>query len=93
MRPRSNSPQRPFRGCGGANIRGTSFVDRFVLECHPVPDGRGEGTGERSPSQVRGIRARVLFVSAPALSPQSSRISNFALDLSVLVFLKGCHTK
>nr|XP_026487166.1 uncharacterized protein LOC113394166 [Vanessa tameamea] len=101
----AEQPPRPFSVNpigGGANIRGTSFVDRFVLECHPVPDGRGEGAGERryrarrqsvhltapgcarassehkynkiwkwqvSPRQVRGrgIRARVLLVSAPAL--------------------------
>lgn len=32
---------------GGANIRGTSFVGRFVLEYHPVPGGGAEGTGGR----------------------------------------------
>lgn len=32
---------------GGANIRGTSFVSRFVLEHHPVPGGGAAGTGGR----------------------------------------------
>lgn len=40
-------PSRYMERTSGANIRGTSFVGRFVLEYHPVPGGGAGGTGGR----------------------------------------------
>lgn len=56
---------RPSPTGGGANIRGTSFVGRFVLEYHPVPGGGGRGQvgagsargGSQSTSARRPARA------------------------------------
>lgn len=48
-RPMSRRPSSIYGAgqCSGANIRGTSFVGRFVLEYHPVPGGGAGGTGGR----------------------------------------------
>lgn len=56
-----------YGATSGANIRGTSFVGRFVLEYHPVPGGGAEGdrwaqvarAAAVSPPRRVGLRERL----------------------------------